>query len=362
MLESFPGTGEEIDNIERAWAYGVSFFLKRTKTEKEKEQEFDKLRMRCEQAENELRFLKSKNGDNSSQSPPADDLFYSEDEEELDEGAKPNFQTFDLFGSNYRFGLNEAQQGTNNGSNEAKTMTRTQACPPTKDLPRNQDAVELERKESNWGLGASLQYVDNSVTTGTAPRPSFVPPFQPLVEQPQKPEPKKIAKPEPKPLSYSFAASKGPPPSSSTPPPPQPAPSAQLVPAMKKVIVKEEEKQPERVPPAQPPVTAVEVGYKLNYRQPKPDPRFKPNAQMMMGPLPGHLTHEVAYLELRTTFAARGRVKYMYLSPSFLDHGGRSVKYGYVVFEEAADAQRILKDGFVTFQKKHQIKLKKMTK
>ena len=41
MLESFPGTGEEIDNIERAWAYGVSFFLKRTKTEKEKEQEFN---------------------------------------------------------------------------------------------------------------------------------------------------------------------------------------------------------------------------------------------------------------------------------------------------------------------------------
>ena len=79
MLESFPGTGEEIDNIERAWAYGVSFFLKRTKTEKEKEQEFDKLRMRCEQAENELRFLKSKNGDHSSQSPSADDLFFSKD-------------------------------------------------------------------------------------------------------------------------------------------------------------------------------------------------------------------------------------------------------------------------------------------
>ena len=362
MLESFPGTGEEIDNIERAWAYGVSFFLKRTKTENEKEQEIDKLRMRCEHAENELRFLKSKNTDNSSQSPPADDLFYSEDEEELDEGAKPNFQTFDLFGSNYRFGLNEAPQVTNNGSNEGKTMARTepriQAGPNIRDLPRNEDIVE--RQESNWGLGASLQYVDNSVTAGNAPRPSFVPPFQPMVEQPQKPEPREISKPEPKPLSYSFAASKGPPPSSSTPPPPPPA--AQLVPAMKKVIVKEEEKQPERVPPAQPPVTAVEVGYKLNYRQPKPDPRFKPNAQMMMGPLPGHLTHEVAYLELRTTFAARGRVKYMYLSPSFLDHGGRSVKYGYVVFEEAADAQRILKDGYVTFQKKHQIKLKKMTK
>ena len=86
------------------------------------------------------------------------------------------------------------------------------------------------------------------------------------------------------------------------------------------------------------------------------------DTQMMMGPLPGHLTHEVAYLELRTSFAARGRVKFMYLSPSFLDHGGRSVKYGYVVFEEKADAQRILKDGFVTFLKKYQIKLKKMTK
>ena len=53
-------------------------------------------------------------------------------------------------------------------------------------------------------------------------------------------------------------------------------------------------------------MTAVEVGYKLNYRQPKPDPRFKADTQMMMGPLPGHLTHEVAYLELRTSFAARG--------------------------------------------------------
>ena len=92
-----------------------------------------------------------------------------------------------------------------------------------------------------------------------------------------------------------------------------------------------------------------------------PDPSQVPSSPLM-SPLPGHLTHEVAYLELRTTFAARGRVKYMYLSPSFLDHGGRSVKYGYVVFEEVADAQRILKDGFVTFQKKHQIKLKKMTK
>jgi len=36
LLESFPGTGEEIDNIERAWAYGVSFFLKRTKTERKR--------------------------------------------------------------------------------------------------------------------------------------------------------------------------------------------------------------------------------------------------------------------------------------------------------------------------------------
>ena len=129
-----------------------------------------------------------------------------------------------------------------------------------------------------------------------------------------------------------------------------------------KKVIKEEVKPAQPVQQAGGVMTAVEVGYKLNYRQPKPDPRFKADTQMMMGPLPGHLTHEVAYLELRTSFAARGRVKFMYLSPSFLDHGGRSVKYGYVVFEEKADAQRILKDGFVTFLKKHQVKLKRMAK
>ena len=203
-----------------------------------------------------------------------------------------------------------------------------------------------------------MQYVDNSAgrilpSNGIAPSiPAYIPHVQQRELQPKKLQ--SAGQKDSKPLSYSFAASRTPPPSAS-PPPPQP-------PVVVKKVIKEEAKPLERVLPVQPGVTAVEVGYKLNYRQPRPDPRFKADSQMMMGPLPGHLTHEVAYLELRTSFAARGRVKFMYLSPSFLDHGGRSVKYGYVVFEEKADAQRILKDGFVTFLKKYQIKLKRMAK
>ena len=370
LLESFPETGDEVENIERAWAYGVSFFLKRTKAEKEREQEFESLRKRYEALENELRALRIENDiGGKNQCQPADDLFYSEDEEEDEEGAKSGFQNFNLFGNNYCFGLDEAHPSPIYGGEEAKIVTE-----PKQNSLQEKSTLQLSSQypsESNWGLGASLQYVDNSAPARIEPPngnvariappsnvnvasvSSYIPPFQ-QTEQPKqlKSEVQKDSRPESKPLSYSFAASKTPPPSASPPPPP---------PVVKKVI-KEEAKPAERALPVQPGVTAVEVGYKLNYRQPKPDPRFKADTQMMMGPLPGHLTHEVAYLELRTSFAARGRVKFMYLSPSFLDHGGRSVKYGYVVFEEKADAQRILKDGFVTFLKKYQIKLKRMTK
>ena len=363
LLESFPETGDEVENIERAWAYGVSFFLKRTKAEKEREQELESLRKRYEGLENELRALRIQNDlGNKNQSPPADDLFFSEDEEEDEERAKAGFQKFNLFGNNYCFGLDEAQPSSIYGCEEATTSIVNE---PKLSNIQEKSTSQLSShypSESNWGLGASLQYVDNSaasarivLSNGTTPSiPAYIPPVQPRELQPKKLQSamQKDSKPEPKPLSYSFAASKTPPPSASPPPPP---------PVVKKVI-KEEAKPVERVLPVQPGVTAVEVGYKLNYRQPRPDPRFKADTQMMMGPLPGHLTHEVAYLELRTSFAARGRVKFMYLSPSFLDHGGRSVKYGYVVFEEKADAQRILKDGFVTFLKKYQIKLKRMAK
>ena len=354
LLESFPETGDEVENIERAWAYGVSFFLKRTKGEREREQELETLRKRYEGLENELRALRIRNdiGD-KSESPPADDLFYSEDEEENEERGKTDFLNFNLFGNNYCFGLDEPPQGSMYGGAEARTSIENE---PKQNI--EEKSPSQHPGESNWGLGASFQYVDNSAAriastnVNGASFSSYVPPpFQ------QTAQPKKQimdSKPESKPLSYSFAASKTPPPSASPPPP---------LPAVKKVVKEEVKPVVERAQPVQPGVmTAVEVGYKLNYRQPKPDPRFKADTQMMMGPLPGHLTHEVAYLELRTSFAARGRVKFMYLSPSFLDHGGRSVKYGYVVFEEKADAQRILKDGFVTFLKKYQIKLKRMAK
>jgi len=359
LLESFPETGDEVENIERAWAYGVSFFLKRTKAEKEREQELESLRKRYEGQENELRVLRIQSDIGvQNQNPVADDLFFSEDEEEYDERAKAGFQKFNLFGNNYCFGLDEAHPSSIYGCEEATTSIVNEPKQSRQEKSTSQLSSQYP-SQSNWGLGASLQYVDNSAarnlsTNGiTTPSiPTFIPPAQQREQQPKKFQ--KDSKPETKPLSYSFAASRTPPPSASPPPPPPPV--------IVKKVIKEEARPVERVLPVQPGVTAVEVGYKLNYRQPRPDPRFKADSQMMMGPLPGHLTHEVAYLELRTSFAARGRVKFMYLSPSFLDHGGRSVKYGYVVFEEKADAQRILKDGFVTFLKKYQIKLKRMAK
>ena len=117
--------------------------MKRTKAEREREHELESLRRRYEELENELRVLRiEKDLGDHDQSPPADDLFYSEDEEEVDEGGtKKDFQKFNLFGNNYCFGLEEPQRSSRYGCEEAKTPIEQQN-------PTN--------SESNWGLGASL--------------------------------------------------------------------------------------------------------------------------------------------------------------------------------------------------------------
>ena len=84
------------------------------------------------------------------------------------------------------------------------------------------------------------------------------------------------------------------------------------------------------------------------------------------------LDHEGLYFNLRTIFEARGKVRFMFVhkvfglvakSPSsiitffFLQNFTKdrktqeTVKFGYVVFEEKCDAQRLLKEGVVAFTK-----------
>ena len=69
-----------------------------------------------------------------------------------------------------------------------------------------------------------------------------------------------------------------------------------------------------------------QVGYHFNCWDPSPDPRFHPDTQLMIGPIPGQLSwiqlfvmlpvsvsldHEGLYYNLRTNFEARGRVRFM---------------------------------------------------
>ena len=208
---------------------------------------------------------------------------------------------------------------------------------------------------------SSIQYVDNSTPKpATKSKPNYKPAEdieftfedegRSAFESPA-PAPKA---PAPAPVSYRAAAARSP---SSTPSP-----------TGFTVVQKKEKKAPaEKVAgpytAPNPGNTATEVGYKLNYKAPRPDPRFRGDVQIMMGPIPGSLSHETAYLELRSIFQAKGRVQFMYMSPSFVPKElGKAVKYGYVVFEDKSDATRLLKEQYVTLMKQHKIRLTKMTK
>jgi hypothetical protein len=207
--------------------------------------------------------------------------------------------------------------------------------------------AKLVRKPSS-----TVQYIDNShgqnIESSKRHANNTNRPSKPVIEAPR-PKPEAVRPKPESPKSYSGAAAK---PASTTPSP---------------VFVKKT-KKPEKALPssfAEPREAngskANEVGYKLNYRAPKPDPRFKPEVQLMMGPLPGSLSHEAAYTEMRSIFASRGRVRFQYMTPSFVDRDtNNSVKYGYVAFEEKGDAQRVLKETSVVLMKKYKIKLTKM--
>jgi len=111
--------------------------------------------------------------------------------------------------------------------------------------------------------------------------------------------------------------------------------------------------------------TAMEVGYHFNCWDPSPDPRFHPDTQLMIGPIPVSLDHEGLYYNLRTNFEARGRVRFMFIHKNFTKDRKtlQTVKFGYVVFEEKCDAQRLVKEGVVSLIKeKATIKLREMAR
>ena len=344
LLETFPNTTEDLENLEGAWSYGISSLLKCDKSEKDKEieemrnqlenkeRENEALRKRLESVKVQMQQIKTQEESgsdfgSSEGNSVEDDFYYSEDEDEVEKEAITD--EFSLFSNNHGFGL---------ASYTYKT-------------PQVEVSLRATTPPSSLSSQIStLQYVDNSQMAPVAKAQNHASASNKSVSNktPARPAPK--AKPEatsaaPKPFSFATMASKAP-----VVPKPQ-------------VILKPSQPVEKPTPAtASAMSTATEIGYKLNYASPRPDPRFKSDVQLMMGPLPGHLSHEVAYMEMRNIFASRGRVRFMYLSPCFIDISGKSVKYGYVAFEEKNDAQRTLKEGSVILMKKFKIKFEKMGK
>jgi len=116
-----------------------------------------------------------------------------------------------------------------------------------------------------------------------------------------------------------------------------------------------------------PPVTTItnpSIPYRFVSKNPVADPRYAPEQQLMLGPIPGHLDHDNIYNSLRGFFQTRGPVQFMFIHKGAVkiqSSGDKTVKFGYVVFAKKGPALAILKEGNVTFGG-HSIKVKAMEK
>jgi len=110
--------------------------------------------------------------------------------------------------------------------------------------------------------------------------------------------------------------------------------------------------------------TALSAGYRFKARNPEADPRYPSDQQLMVGPIPGHLEHDVIYNGLRGIFQARGPVCFMFVHKSAVkdNDSGKLVKFGYVVFAEKGVAQKVLKEASITFGGGHKIRVREMLK
>jgi len=109
--------------------------------------------------------------------------------------------------------------------------------------------------------------------------------------------------------------------------------------------------------------TAISAGYRFKARNPEADPRYPADQQLMVGPIPGHLEHDVIYNGLRGIFQSKGPVCFMFVHKSAVkdNDSGKLVKFGYVVFAEKGVAQKVSREGTVIFQGS-KITVKQMSK
>jgi hypothetical protein len=110
--------------------------------------------------------------------------------------------------------------------------------------------------------------------------------------------------------------------------------------------------------------SALSAGYRFKAKDPVPDPRYPADQQVMIGPIPGTVDHDAIYNNLRSIFQSRGPVCFMFIHKSAVKdlETGNPVKFGYVVFAEKGIAQKVLKEGGVTFGGGYQVKVKGMGK
>lgn len=110
--------------------------------------------------------------------------------------------------------------------------------------------------------------------------------------------------------------------------------------------------------------SAITTSYRFRSKSPRPDTRFPADQQLVIGPIPGHLDHDLIYNSLRGIFQSRGAVCFMFVHKSAVkdDISGKQVKFGYVVFAEKGVAQKVIKEGSVTFGGGHKIKVSSMKK
>jgi hypothetical protein len=108
--------------------------------------------------------------------------------------------------------------------------------------------------------------------------------------------------------------------------------------------------------------SALAAGYRFKAKEAQPDPRYPGDQQLMVGPIPGFLEHDVIYNSLRSIFQSRGPVCFMFVHKSAVKDvdSGDPVKFGYVVFAEKGVAQKVAKEGKVTFGGGHEIKVRAM--
>jgi len=129
-----------------------------------------------------------------------------------------------------------------------------------------------------------------------------------------------------------------------------------------KVLKPRPQKVVNKKPTAKASESALSAGYRFKAKDPSPDPRYPSAHQLMIGPIPGHIEHDSIYNNLRSIFQSRGPVCFMFVHKNAVKdaQSGNPVKFGYVVFAEKGTAQKVLKEGSVTFGGGIKIKVKPM--